>query len=286
MGIKFRCQACDRKLHVKSFLAGKRGVCPRCGARSVFPPKTGRSRGTVPAKRLAPHTSRPRGARSAGCRGPCGPSDGPPTLRHRPRGESAPAGRPGRRSHRAKWTRSRKSPARSGMSDPRPGGSMGRRTPPLCGGGWMKDASAPTRWSGERVGPIGNRRDPSSPRWPPWIHRPLIHRAPPRRARGRRGVSVWSPDSGRRAVTWPGSTCLPPAARGGRHHAGRHLRGAAGGALLGCFAVTADRRRTCPIGGVLVKYGRGTNSLTTKRLGRIDERGKEAVGGHCDGQRQ
>ncbi|MHB8970953.1 MAG: DUF4339 domain-containing protein [Pirellulaceae bacterium] len=37
MGIKFRCQACDKKLHVKSFLAGKRGVCPKCGATIRIP---------------------------------------------------------------------------------------------------------------------------------------------------------------------------------------------------------------------------------------------------------
>ena len=37
MGIKFRCHACDKKLHVKSFLAGKRGVCPKCGAKVRIP---------------------------------------------------------------------------------------------------------------------------------------------------------------------------------------------------------------------------------------------------------
>lgn len=37
MGIKFRCQDCDKKLHVKSFLAGKRGICPHCGARVNIP---------------------------------------------------------------------------------------------------------------------------------------------------------------------------------------------------------------------------------------------------------
>jgi hypothetical protein len=31
MGIKFLCHACNRKLNVKNFLAGKRGVCPHCG---------------------------------------------------------------------------------------------------------------------------------------------------------------------------------------------------------------------------------------------------------------
>ncbi len=37
MGIKFRCQSCDKKLHVKAFLAGKRGVCPFCGAKVRIP---------------------------------------------------------------------------------------------------------------------------------------------------------------------------------------------------------------------------------------------------------
>ncbi len=37
MGIKFRCRACDKKLHVKSFLAGKRGICPHCGEKVDIP---------------------------------------------------------------------------------------------------------------------------------------------------------------------------------------------------------------------------------------------------------
>lgn len=37
MGIKFRCQGCDKNLHVKAFLAGKRGVCPHCGAKVRIP---------------------------------------------------------------------------------------------------------------------------------------------------------------------------------------------------------------------------------------------------------
>jgi hypothetical protein len=31
MGIRFLCANCGHKLNVKSFLAGKRGVCPQCG---------------------------------------------------------------------------------------------------------------------------------------------------------------------------------------------------------------------------------------------------------------
>jgi hypothetical protein len=36
MGIRFTCPS-GHKLHVKTFLAGKRGVCPHCGARFVIP---------------------------------------------------------------------------------------------------------------------------------------------------------------------------------------------------------------------------------------------------------
>lgn len=32
MGIRFLCTACGKKINVKDFLAGKRGLCPRCGA--------------------------------------------------------------------------------------------------------------------------------------------------------------------------------------------------------------------------------------------------------------
>jgi hypothetical protein len=32
MGIRFLCPTCSHKLNVKTFLAGKRGVCPQCGA--------------------------------------------------------------------------------------------------------------------------------------------------------------------------------------------------------------------------------------------------------------
>jgi hypothetical protein len=36
MGIRFRCPN-GHKLHVKSFLAGKRGICPQCGVKLVIP---------------------------------------------------------------------------------------------------------------------------------------------------------------------------------------------------------------------------------------------------------
>lgn len=50
MGIKFHCQGCDKKLHVKAFLAGKRGVCPHCGAKVRIPLDSEQPRaGTAPA---------------------------------------------------------------------------------------------------------------------------------------------------------------------------------------------------------------------------------------------
>lgn len=52
MGIKFHCPN-GHKLHVKSFLAGKKGVCPECGVRIVIPetsePRTKRKRGDAGA---------------------------------------------------------------------------------------------------------------------------------------------------------------------------------------------------------------------------------------------
>lgn len=37
MGIKFLCTQCGHKLNVKSFLAGKKGICPKCQARVDIP---------------------------------------------------------------------------------------------------------------------------------------------------------------------------------------------------------------------------------------------------------
>lgn len=37
MGIRFRCKACTNKVNVKDFLAGKRGICPKCGAKFTIP---------------------------------------------------------------------------------------------------------------------------------------------------------------------------------------------------------------------------------------------------------
>lgn len=48
MGIRFSCPN-GHKLHVKEFLAGKRGVCPSCGAKFVIPSPTESQSATTPA---------------------------------------------------------------------------------------------------------------------------------------------------------------------------------------------------------------------------------------------
>ena len=37
MGIRFFCPECGHKMNVKTFLAGKRGICPKCDARVDIP---------------------------------------------------------------------------------------------------------------------------------------------------------------------------------------------------------------------------------------------------------
>ena len=46
MGIRFVCESCNHKLHVKTFLAGKRGICPHCDARVRIPETEDSSRRT------------------------------------------------------------------------------------------------------------------------------------------------------------------------------------------------------------------------------------------------
>jgi GYF domain 2 len=43
MGIRFDCEHCGRTLNVKDFLAGKRGICPKCGGRIEIPATTAQS---------------------------------------------------------------------------------------------------------------------------------------------------------------------------------------------------------------------------------------------------
>ncbi|MBP89129.1 MAG: hypothetical protein CMJ64_20835 [Planctomycetaceae bacterium] len=40
MGIRFYCTDCGRRLNIKAFLAGKRGICPHCDARVQIPFET------------------------------------------------------------------------------------------------------------------------------------------------------------------------------------------------------------------------------------------------------
>ena len=37
MGIRFPCHVCNKRLNVKAFLAGKRGICPHCGTKVDIP---------------------------------------------------------------------------------------------------------------------------------------------------------------------------------------------------------------------------------------------------------
>ncbi len=37
MGIRFYCPDCGRRLNIKAFLAGKRGICPHCDSRVLIP---------------------------------------------------------------------------------------------------------------------------------------------------------------------------------------------------------------------------------------------------------
>src|SRR5215210_2124144 len=47
MGIRFNCPS-GHKLNVKEFLAGKRGVCPQCGAKFIIPRPTERTGSEAP----------------------------------------------------------------------------------------------------------------------------------------------------------------------------------------------------------------------------------------------
>ena len=48
MGIKFNCQTCGKKLNVKGFLAGKRGICPHCGSKISIPGEGGAAASQLP----------------------------------------------------------------------------------------------------------------------------------------------------------------------------------------------------------------------------------------------
>jgi hypothetical protein len=68
MGIRFYCEACEKRLNVKGFLAGKRGVCPHCGAKVDIPWESqskpaGAAAAAMPAPRSASVTPLPTIAR-------------------------------------------------------------------------------------------------------------------------------------------------------------------------------------------------------------------------------
>lgn len=52
MGIRFHCETCQRRLNVKEFLAGKRGICPHCQAKIMIP-----SQSTVGSQRARAGTA-------------------------------------------------------------------------------------------------------------------------------------------------------------------------------------------------------------------------------------
>jgi hypothetical protein len=58
MGIRFQCPACHKKLNVKTFLAGKRGLCPKCGATVDIPTATSEAVDrNGDGEAVAPHSS-------------------------------------------------------------------------------------------------------------------------------------------------------------------------------------------------------------------------------------
>ncbi|MDP6719567.1 MAG: DUF4339 domain-containing protein [Pirellulaceae bacterium] len=62
MGIRFYCPECSRRMNVKTFLAGKRGICPHCDARWEIPLESEIPEG---APRIRPNTE-PTGTKPTG----------------------------------------------------------------------------------------------------------------------------------------------------------------------------------------------------------------------------
>lgn len=59
MGIRFYCQSCQQKLNVKAFLAGKRGICPHCGATVLIPLES-----QIPSRKERQRTASAAGAKT------------------------------------------------------------------------------------------------------------------------------------------------------------------------------------------------------------------------------
>lgn len=100
MGIKFTCPQ-GHKLHVKSFLAGKRGICPHCGVKFRIPMESGgaaepivRSNNADPAMAAGVTSGYASGnAQMAGSPGVAAASVGDPgTLQQAPSPDAAAAG--------------------------------------------------------------------------------------------------------------------------------------------------------------------------------------------------
>lgn len=61
MGIKFKCPACSKKINVKTYLAGKKGICPYCNAKVDIPAQSDPGRANDPDEGLEGHGAPPAG---------------------------------------------------------------------------------------------------------------------------------------------------------------------------------------------------------------------------------
>ena len=57
MGIRFACHHCDKSLHIKADLAGRRGVCPSCRGRFRIPAQDARQSSPVEVRDQRPDAS-------------------------------------------------------------------------------------------------------------------------------------------------------------------------------------------------------------------------------------
>ena len=141
MGIRFRCPN-GHKIHVKTYLAGKRGICPECGLKVPIPPQSDPEFADKPRKKRSvqahPQPGLPSGSAVArpAPRHPGPEARSPVASRARRRTPTAPPlrnssdGRPTRtpgepRRRRRLLTRSPAHLTPSGLSVPRTGGQFG-----------------------------------------------------------------------------------------------------------------------------------------------------------------
>lgn len=72
MGIRFHCSECGHKMNVKAFLAGRKGLCPYCGASIRIPTESTRPASQPtdpPSPEREPRPTDPRSAASPGAEG-------------------------------------------------------------------------------------------------------------------------------------------------------------------------------------------------------------------------